>query len=119
MSRATTFLVVSSDPERMWRAALWALTAASVDETVGVWLTAPALSALAKTTVQAAGAQAAGLPDVAKLLSEARTLGARVMTCETELALAGLAADDVAGLVDAVESLPSFWRSAAGERIAL
>jgi peroxiredoxin family protein len=120
MSRETTFLVVSSDPEMLWRAALWALTAASVDETVRVWLTAPALLALGESPVRAEGSEATGLPDVFGLLKEARALGARVLTCETELALAGLEPDEVEGLVDAIEPLPSFWRGAAGgERLVM
>ena len=118
MSRETTLLVVSSDPERLWRAALWALTAASVDETVRVWLTAPALTALLKGPIQAAGSEAAGLPDALALLKDARGLGAKLLTCETELALAGLEPDEVEGLVDAVEPLPSFWRE-AGERVVV
>jgi peroxiredoxin family protein len=119
MSRVTTFLVVSPDPERLWRAALWALTAASVDETVRVWLTAPALRALTGGGVRAEGSGAQGMPDARSLLGEARGLGVRVLTCETELALAGLTLDEVAWLVDALEPLPSFWRGSAGERIAL
>ena len=118
MSRTTTFLVVSSDPERLWRAALWALTAASVDESVTLWLTAPALRALGDDVVLAAGAESAEMPDALSLLVEARSLGARILTCDTELALSGVDPEELEGLVDAVEPLPSFWR-ASGERIVV
>ena len=114
MSRETTFLLVSDEPERLWRAALWALTAASVDEPVSVWLTAPSLRALQDGPVFGAGAVSAGMPDARSLLCEARALGARVMTCETELALAGLSTDSLGGILDAVESLPSFWKASEG-----
>jgi peroxiredoxin family protein len=119
MSRTTTFFVVSSDPERLWRAALWALTAASVDETVHVWLTAPALRALGDDVVLAAGAESAQMPDALSLLVEARSLGARILTCDTELAIAGLSEDALGGVLDAVESLPSFWRESAVARVVV
>jgi peroxiredoxin family protein len=119
MSRATTFFVVSDEPERLWRAALWALTAASVDEAVRVWLTAPALAALSKDPVAASGSPSLSLPEAAALLREARALGARVLTCETELALAGVSAESLGGLLDGVESLPSFWKGCVGERLVV
>jgi peroxiredoxin family protein len=119
MPRATTFFVVSDEPERLWRAALWALTAASVDEQVRVWLTAPALRALVSGPVFAAGAEAAGLPDARSLLRESRSLGVRILTCETERALAGIAGGDLSELVDSEEPFPSFWRASEGERVAV
>jgi hypothetical protein len=80
---------------------------------------APVLRALASGPVRAAGSERLGMPDLAGLLADAQAMGARVLTCETELALADLDTRALGGLVDAVEPLPSFWRDSQGPRIVV
>lgn len=116
---ATVFLLVSDDREQLLRAGLWALTAASVGEQVQVLLTAGPLRALLAGTPPPPRAVALGLPGPAALLADARALGARVVTCDTELLLAEVAASDALAVVDAVESLPSFWRATAAARLVV
>ncbi len=107
-------LVVSDDAERLLRAGLWAVTAQATGDEVRVLLTAPALRTLAADHPTTPEAMRMGLGSPLTLLGEARALGARVVTCETELALSGLAEAMAAKLVDAIEPLPSFWRESLG-----
>lgn len=119
----TAFLVVSADDESLLRLGLWVLTAASVGERVDVLLCAPALRRLADGSFDetpgsgpAASRSTLGLPAPSALLSQAKELSAvRVVTCETELALAGLETPPAG--VDALVSLPSFWRETAAGRL--
>lgn len=111
------FLVVQATDEHLLRLGLWAVTAASVGESVDVLLCAPALRRLADGSFDdlqdgtAGKAAAVGLPPPSQLLDTARALGPfRLLGCETELLLAGLKASDLAGRLDAVVSLPGFWR---------
>lgn len=58
-----------------------------------------------------------GLPSPKSLLLEAKELGGlRILSCSTEVLLAGLSEEELKGKVDEVVSLPSFWRESAGCR---
>lgn len=119
----TAFLVLSADDESLLRLGLWVLTASSVGEQVDVLLCAPALCRLAdgsfdavRSSGTAAGREALGLPAPSALLSQAKELSSvRVVTCETELALAGL--QTVPPGLDGLVSLPTFWRETAAARL--
>lgn len=110
----TVFLVLAADPERLVRVGLWALTAASVGESVDVLLTAGPLAAWLADPPGERGP----LPSWREMITEARGLArVRVVTCETELSLAGVPLERVKGSVDAIESLPSFWRTLEDARV--
>jgi len=113
----TLMLVVSSEPERLARAALWALTAASVDDPVTVLLTAPALRALIDGATLPSHWDALRLPAPAAAFADARQLGAVVVTCDTELALSGVDEAVVRPLVDDIVALPSLWRAHRASRL--
>jgi peroxiredoxin family protein len=119
----TVFLVMADDAPRLLRLGLWAVTATSVGERVEVLLTSAALASWIRSPdgafdVAPENAGALGLPTPRALLKEARALGPlRVVTCDTELRLAGLVEADVAPHVDGIVSLPTFWRETAGARI--
>lgn len=111
MSRASTlFLVTTEEPERLWRAALWALTAASAGDRVAVLLAAPALRLLARGVEAPAQAAAHGFAGPAALLADAIALGASMSACETEFLLAGLGQGPVAGLEIEPVALAGYWR---------
>ena len=112
--------VVSGDSERLFRAGLWAVTAQASGDEVRVLLTAPALRVLAADEPAPVEAVQLGFPSPKSLLGEARQLGAKVVTCETELALSGVAHGAIEGLVDSVEPLASFWRETrSAQRLVL
>lgn len=115
----TVFLAVSADPERLLRLGLWTLTAASHGEAVDILLCAGPLAALAEGRAgETVPATALGLLPLRKALDEARGLAkVRVVTCDTELMLAGVAPADAAELVDEMVSLPSFWRALGDARV--
>lgn len=132
--RRSVFLVASTDHDRLHLLGMWVLSAASVGEQVDVLLTADPLGAWishrfgesqgddSPAVPNPAGsrrtrAAALGLPSPRQLIEEARAFGGvRVLTCDTEARLAGLTPADVAGQVDEVVSLPTFWRETAGCR---
>lgn len=118
------FLVLQASDEHLLRLGLWTVTAASVGEDVDILLCAPALARLADGSFDAlahgsaAKATILGLPPPTQLIDQARQLaGVRLLGCDTELRLAGLQPDALDGRLDAVVSLPSFWREARGARI--
>ena len=124
MRPRTVFLVISADDETLLRLGLWTLTAASVGDDVDVLLTAPALRRWLDGSFDvASGASATarartGLPPPSALVSQAKELASvRVVSCDTELALAGVSEAEAKGRLDALVSLPSFWRESAAARL--
>ena len=111
------FLVVSADEERLLRLGLWVVTAASVGERVDVLLCAPALRAVMDGVLERPSPGHVQLPSAAELLTQARALApVRLLSCDTEIALAGFTVSDVGSRLDEVVSLPSFWRAGRGAR---
>lgn len=111
------FLVVQATDEHLLRLGLWAVTAASVGESVDVLLCAPALRRLADGSFDdlregtAGHAGALGLPPPLELFASARALAPfRLLGCDTELRLAGVEPSALAERLDAIVSLPGFWR---------
>src|SRR5438105_1077148 len=95
--RRTIFLVHRGEPETLTTLGLWVVTAASTGERVEVLLGAAPLRAIVAGAGRSDRAKALGLPDVRELFAQAKALAPmRVVTCDTELALAELTADQVA-----------------------
>lgn len=120
----TVFLVVQATDEHLLRLGLWTVTAASVGEDVDILLCAPALKRLADgsfdrlETGTASRAGSLNLPPPLELIDQARQLAVvRLLGCDTELRLAGLSANALDGQLDAVVSLPSFWRESRNARL--
>jgi len=118
------FLVVSADDEKLLRLGLWALTAASVGEMVDVLLTAAPLKEWVSGSfgeeqgrARAAG-EVAGVLTPREMLRQAKELApVRIVTCDTEMRLAGLSESEVRSTVDEIVSLPAFWREAREARL--
>ena len=61
-------------------------------------------------------AEALGVPSPAKMLEEARALGARLVACDTTVRLCGFDPQRLEGPLDEVMGLASLWRLTAGAR---
>lgn len=123
-SSKTVFFVLQAGDEQLLRLGLWTVTAASVGEAVDILLCAPALVRLAEGTFDSLSdgtsraSRSLGLPPPSELIAQAKLLGpVRLLGCETELLLAGLAADVLGDKLDGIVSLPSFWRENATSRL--
>lgn len=60
--------------------------------------------------------EAMGVPAPAKMLEEARLLGARLIACDTTVRLCGLEPEALGGALDEVMGLASLWRLTQGAR---
>lgn len=118
MGARTFFMVATGEPERVLRAAMWALTAASVGDEVCVLLTAPALVACRPGGPMDAPVLE-GMTPVRELWGEVRALGGRVVTCSTEHTWSKLSHEALEGWVEDIVSLPSLWRDMAASRVVV
>ncbi|WP_338866879.1 hypothetical protein [Myxococcus stipitatus] len=57
-----------------------------------------------------------GVPAPARMLEEARALGAKVIACDTTVRLCGLEPETLKGPLDEVMGLASLWRLTQGAR---
>ena len=70
-----------------------------------------------RETAEVTRAEGLGAATPAKMLSEARGLGARLLACDTTVRICGLTPTQlVPGVLDEVAGLPSIWRLSAGAR---
>jgi peroxiredoxin family protein len=113
--------------EPAYQAATVAITAAAMGDEVLVVFAFEALRQLARGTFgealsdkessESARAEGLGLPAPAKLLAEARQLGARLVACDTTVKLCGLSAGELGEVLDEVMGLPSIWRRTENARV--
>ncbi|WP_426751443.1 hypothetical protein [Myxococcus sp. Y35] len=66
---------------------------------------------------EAARAKSLGVLAPARMLAEARTLGARLIACDTTVRLCGYEPDALEGTLDEVMGMASLWRMTEGARI--
>jgi peroxiredoxin family protein len=66
--------------------------------------------------MELARSEGMGLPSPWKMLEEARSLGARVVACESVAKMCGFAPGELDGAVDEVMGLASIWRLTEGAR---
>ena len=126
--RAVIF-VQSGGFEAAWLATSLGLTAAAMGDEVVFVVAFDALRAIAKGTFgkplsdreskAVNRGHGLGAPAPAKMLEDARHLGARVIACDTTVKLCGLTGSDLeaAGRLDEVMGLPSIWRLTEGARL--
>ncbi|MDO7834419.1 DsrE family protein [Sphingobium sp. HBC34] len=95
--RALTIIVVTADAERLRGALVLAAAQAALggDATVFLQLDAVALLRAPISAPRDAAHRAAGMPDLATLLDDARALGVTLIACQSGLALVGLSAVDL------------------------
>lgn len=112
--RPLALIVATPDPERLRGALTLAAAQAALGGAATLFLQLDAVALLRPPLVapQDAAHRAAGLPDLATLMEEARAIGVRLLACQSGLALAGLSATDLppgveaAGPVALLQGLP-------------
>lgn len=129
MAGAAVFFLNSGGYELAWNCTSLALTAAAMGDDVTFVLGFDALRAVSRGSFgkpltereRAASTRGEGLgaPTPAKMLEEARGLGAKVFACDTTVKLCGLDAKalEKSNAVDEVQGLPQIWRLTEGARI--
>lgn len=128
MSGRVVVFVNNAGYEAAWQSTSLGITAAAFGDEVVFVFGFEALRSLANGTfgkplsdrerVEATRGEGIGAPLPARMLSEARTLGARALACDTTVKLCGLAAGDLekSGVLDEVLGLPQIWRLTEGAR---
>ncbi|MCI0669725.1 MAG: DsrE family protein [Myxococcaceae bacterium] len=126
MSGRVVFFVQSATFEPAYQVATMGITAAAMGDQVYFVLAFDALRQLVRKSfglprtereaAESARAEGLGLPTPAKLLAEARSLGAKVVACETTVRICGLVPEELAGVLDEVMGLPSIWKLTEGAR---
>lgn len=67
-------------------------------------------------TAESDRAERLGLPTPRRMLDEAKSLGARLVVCETTLRICAFSPSEAAGVLE-VMGLPSIWRLTQGARV--
>lgn len=95
--RPLALIVATPDPERLRGALALAAAQAALGGSASLFLQLDAVALLRAPICapQDAAHRAAGLPDLATLMEEARAIGVRLIACQSGLALAGLSATDL------------------------
>lgn len=120
-------MLQSGSFEPAFQAATLAVTAVAMGDEVHLVFAWDALRQLARGTFgapqsdaerdEANRAEALGLPSPAKLLQEARSLGARLIACDSTVKICGFDPSALKDCLDEVMGLPSIWRLTDGARI--
>ena len=129
MSARSIFFLSTGGYEAAWHATSLAITAAAMGDEVVFVIGFDALRALARGTFgkplsereTAAATRGEGLnaPLPVNMLIDARSLGARVLACDTTVKLCGLVPADLeeAKQVDEVVGLPQIWALTRGAHV--
>lgn len=127
MAGRVIIFVQSASFDVAWQSTSLGLTAAAMGDDVTFVLAFDALRALARNTfgkplnereaVESARADGLGAPTAARMLSEARQMGAKVVACDTTLKLCGLSKADFGDRLDDVLGLATIWRQTEGARV--
>jgi peroxiredoxin family protein len=121
------FFVSRADYESAWTVTSTALTAVAMGSEVVVVFAFDALRALAKGTYgkpasarhrsTAQRAKKIGAASPQQMLADARSLGCRLIACDTTARLAGLRPEKLANALDDVLGLPQIWRLTADAKL--
>ncbi len=116
----------SAGYEAAYQAASLAITAAAMGDDVVFVFGFDALRTLARDSFGAplnerekkeiARAEGMGVPTPTRMISQARSMGARVVACDTTVKLCGLSEEALGLRLDEVMGLSSIWRLAHGAR---
>lgn len=66
---------------------------------------------------ESARAEGIGAATPRQMLEEARSLGARLVACDTTVKICALSSEELSGKLDSVMGLASLWRLTQGARI--
>jgi predicted peroxiredoxin len=120
MAGRVVFFVSQANYEAAYQAASLGITATAMGDDVFFVFAFDALRALARDVfgkphtereaAESARAEGLGVPTPARMLSEARAMGAKIIVCDTTLKLCGFAAQDLGTKIDEVMGLAAIWR---------
>lgn len=129
MSTRAVFFVSGGGYEAAWQATSLGITAVAMGDEVIFVVAFDALRALAqgafgravddRERAEVARGDGLGAPRPARLLAEARSLGLRLVACDTTVKLCGLVPEDLEArrVVDEVVGAPQIWRLTQGARV--
>ncbi|MFT3707773.1 MAG: DsrE family protein [Archangium sp.] len=129
MSGRVVFFVNSAGYEAAWQTASMGITAAAFGDEVIFVFAFEALRSLANETFgkpltdrersESTRGEGIGAPVPARMLADARAMGARAVACDTTVRLCGLVAAELeaGGVLDEVLGLPQIWRLTENARI--
>lgn len=127
MPGRVVFFLQHASYEPAYQVASMAITAAAMGDEVYVVFAFDALRALSRNafglphtereSAESARAEGLGVPVPLKMLQEARSLGARLVACDTTVKLCGFSADDFRNKLDETMGLASIWRLTDGARV--
>src|SRR4051794_31222282 len=113
--------------EPAFQAASIAITAAAMGDEVYLVFAFEALRQVARGNfghphterelAESARSEGLGLPNPQQMLEEARTVGAKLLACDTTVKLCGLKPETVAKSLDEILGLASIWRLTEGARV--
>lgn len=126
MAGRVVFFISQPNFEVAYQAASLGITATAMGDDVFFVFAFDALRALSRDAFgkphsereasESARAEGLGVPTPARMLSEARAMGAKIVVCDTTLKLCGLNAQDLGEKIDEVMGLAAIWRLTADAR---
>ncbi|QSQ28196.1 DsrE family protein [Pyxidicoccus parkwayensis] len=126
MAGRVFFFLQHATYEPAFQAASMGITAAAMGDEVYVVFAFDALRQLVsgafglpkgeQEQAELARAEGLGVPSPARMLEEARQLGAKLIACDTTVRICGLVPEELKGTLDEVMGLASLWRLTQGAR---
>ncbi|MBJ6764353.1 DsrE family protein [Myxococcaceae bacterium JPH2] len=127
MAGRVFFFLQHASYEPAFQAASMGITAAAMGDEVYVVFAFEALRQLVRGSfglahsererTELARAEGLGVPAPARMLEEARALGARLIACDTTVRICGFTPQELEGTLDEVMGLASMWRLTEGARV--
>ncbi len=126
MAGRVVFFLNHATYEPAYQTVSMAITAAAMGDEVYIVFAFDALRQLArdsfglphteKEVAEYARAEGLGLPPPAKMLEEARGLGAKLLACDTTVKICGGSPQEMEARLDEVMGLASIWKLTQGAR---
>jgi peroxiredoxin family protein len=127
MAGRVVFFLQSATYEPAYQAASMGITSAAMGDEVYFVLAFDSLRSLMRESfglphseremAESARAEGLGVPTPARMLSEARAMGAKLVACDTTVRICGLSRDDLGERIDEIMGLASIWRLTEGARV--
>ena len=127
MAGRVLFIIQNGGYEPAFSATSMGITAAAMGDEVYFVFAFDALKQLARGTFgmpntereisESARARGLNVPPPSKLLEEARSMGAKLAACDTQVKICGLGADELKDKVDEVLGMAALWRLTEGSRV--
>lgn len=127
MPGRVVFFLQHASYEAAYQAASLGITAAAIGDEVYFVLAFDALRQVhrgsfgrpqsEKEIAESARAEGLGVPTPLRMLEEARSLGAKLVACDTTVKLCGLSPAELEGVLDEVMGLASIWRLTESARV--